>query len=75
LHEGHVGVFIQPFGLIVTIVTPVLGRMAFALDDVPVALLAGDVAGSRKIQVIESKAPKLDVLLGDLVAGGAIPQR
>jgi hypothetical protein len=74
VHEGHVGVFIQAFGLIVTIVTPVLGRMAFALDDIPVALLAGDVARPHKIEMVKSESLELNILLGNFMAGGATAQ-
>jgi len=74
VHEGYVRVLIQPLGLIVTGITPVLAGMAFALDDVAVAFFAGDMAGPHKIQVIESKTLKLDVLLGNLMTGRAIPQ-
>jgi hypothetical protein len=74
MHEGNIGVLIQPLGLIVTGVTPVLGRVAFTQDDVPVAFFAGNMAGSGKIQMIEGETLEQKVLLGKLVTGRAISQ-
>jgi hypothetical protein len=56
-------------------VAALLGGFAFSLNDILVALLAGDVAGPDKIQMVESKSFKLDILPGNLVAGRAISQR
>lgn len=74
VHEGNISVFIQAFRLIVTGITPLLGGMAFSLDDILVAFLTGDMASPDKIQMVKSESLELNVLLGNLVAGGAIPQ-
>jgi hypothetical protein len=74
VHEGYIFIFRQPVGLIVAGITAVLGGFSLSLDDVPVALFAGDVAGPDKIQMVKSESLELNVLLGNLVTGGAIPQ-
>jgi hypothetical protein len=74
MHEGYILISRQPVGLIVTRVTAFFGGLTFALDDVPVALFAGDVAGADKIQMVKGESLELNVLLGNLMTGGAIPQ-
>jgi len=67
--QGGVIVFGQPFRLVMADVTPLLGGMAVSLDDVEVALFAGDMAGADKILMVESEARKIDILFGDFMAG------
>jgi hypothetical protein len=55
-------------------IAPFLGSLAFSLNDVEVTLLAGDMAGTDKIQMVESEPLELNSLSRDLMAGGAIPQ-
>jgi hypothetical protein len=74
MHESYIFIFSQPFGLIVTGVAAFLRSPAFSLDDIPMALFTGDMAGPHKIQVVESKPLELDILPGNLMAGRAIPQ-
>jgi hypothetical protein len=74
VHERYIFVFIQSFGLIMTDITPFLGSLAVSLNDIEVTLLAGDVAGTDKIQMVESEPLELNILSRELMAGGAIPQ-
>lgn len=74
MDEGDIFIFGQMCGLIVAIVTPLFRGMSFALDDVPVAFLAGDMAGADKILMVESKSLELNVLFGIFMAGGTIAQ-
>jgi hypothetical protein len=48
--------------------------MTLSLDDVAVALFAGDVAGADKILMVESKSLELNVLLRIFMASGTIAQ-
>jgi hypothetical protein len=75
VHERYIFVFIQSFGLIMTGIAPFLGSLALSLNDIEVTLLAGDVAGADKIQMVESEPLELNILFRELMAGGAFPQR
>jgi hypothetical protein len=74
VHEGYIFVFSQALGLIMTGITPLLGSLALSLNDIEVTLLTGDVAGTDKIQMVESEPLELDILSRELMAGGAFPQ-
>jgi hypothetical protein len=74
VQEGYVFVFVQPLGLVVAGVAAVLRCFSFTLDDILVALLAGNMAGPYEIQMVESKPLKLDILSGDFMASCAIAQ-
>ena len=74
VHEGYIFVFFQSFGLIMAGITPLFGGLAFPLNDIEVTLFAGDVAGTDKIQMVESESLELNILSREFMAGGTITQ-
>jgi hypothetical protein len=75
VHEGDVIVFGETFRFVVTVVTFLPVGVALPLDDVGVTHFTGDVTRAGKILVVEREPLELNILLGEFMTGGAIPQR
>jgi len=74
MHEGRGMLGIQYFGFIMALKTLPLRDMTISLNDMNMALLAGDPAGDI-LPVIEIPALDVDVAFGLNVARGAPPHR